>query len=78
MTRPYPPPIPESLIALHMIRSPASGAVPCDICGHLSGWVIRTTHVDGDRVGEFVTHLCTDHAGGFLEGLTDRIGAADA
>ena len=51
----------------------------CDACGAPSAWAVRTRYdTDGDRLTEFVTTLCTDHGGGFLEGITDPIGTRDA
>lgn len=67
--------IPANLTRLELMRHTDA---PCDICGAPCAWAIRSLYLDAGRLVEFLTVLCADHATGFLEGLTDRVGAADA
>jgi hypothetical protein len=54
----------------------------CDVCGEPAAWAVRTRYDatgDGDdRRTEFLTTLCAEHGGAFLEGITDRTGTQDA
>jgi len=75
--RAHPPLLPDTLTRLELMRHAGE---PCDIGGDAEpcAWAIRTLYLDGGKLVEFVTYLCADHAGGFLEGITDRIGPLDA
>jgi hypothetical protein len=80
MSRPYPPPIPPSLIRLELSRIglPEDQAPGCDICDTPSTWAIRTDYQGEARRMTMLTNLCEPDSSGFLAALTDRIGARDA
>jgi len=76
--------IPDNLRQLELWRlEGAQRRRGCDVCRAPAAWAIRTRYdttidVVGDRLTEFLTTLCAEHGGAFLEGITDRTGTQDA